>query len=211
MKTITRYIAVILILSMMFGIAGCSAKVRISHKRACEAFDKFGAEKLDDAQDLVRKVANLHIYGGSYYYTTDDEDEAIFIVENIIVHADQHPDGDYQACTYFSYQSEDSETLAIIFVITFGDEKNAAEWFNKKSSNLQNSNEYNCNSGSTSGIEYAFFTKDDVPIMTGFYKQGNTVLEIHAAAPETSGLKPYEGIIKDMGLISPLGAEQTDT
>lgn len=206
MNTITRYIAVILISSLILGIPGCSAKVGVSQKRACEAFDKFGAKKLEEADDLVRRVLNNNYEcEGGCYYTTDDEDKARLIVENIIVHRDERPDHDYQACTYFVATSEEDDRVAYIYVITFGDKKDAAERFNDTSNSFSNQNNYT--SGSTSGIEYAVCNYDlSMQTMSGVYKQGNTVLWITAYAPDTSGLKPYEGIINDMGLVSPPGA-----
>ena len=201
MKTLSRTIAGILISSLTLGIAGCSAKAEVSHDRACEAFDKFGAEETD-LEDLMKRISQRKIQcEGGYYYTTNDEDEAKDIVENIIFRFNEIPDLEYQACTYFAATSEDDESLALIYVVTFDDEDDAAELFDNTSEDF--SYEDNFASGKTADISYAVHHDEDS--MYGVYLQGDTALYIRVVADETEGLKPYEGIIKDMGLVSPLG------
>ena len=201
MKTLSRTIAGILISSLTLGIAGCSAKAEVSHDRACEAFDKFGAEETD-LEDLMKRISQRKIQcEGGYYYTTNDEDEAKDIVENIIFRFNEIPDLEYQACTYFAATSEDDESLALIYVVTFDDEDDAKELFNNTDSDFSFDDNYA--SGKDSGIEYSVHHDEDS--MYGVYLQGDTILYIRVVADETEGLKPYEGIIKDMGLVSPLG------
>lgn len=201
MKTITRYIAGVLISSLTLGIAGCSAKAEVSHDRACEAFDKFGAEETD-LEDLMKRISQRKIQcEGGYYYTTNDEDEAKDIVENIIFRFNEIPDLEYQACTYFAATSEEDDSLALIYVVTFDDEDDAEELFNNTDYDFSFDDNYA--SGKDSGIEYTVHHDEDS--MYGVYLQGNTALYIRVVADETEGLKPYEGIIKDMGLVSPLG------
>lgn len=204
MKTNTRYIAAILILALTLGIAGCSAK-NVSQARARKAFEKFGAEKIDESKELMKKIYNYQTEcEGGCYYTTDDGDEARLIVENVILRTDERPDRDYRACTYFVAASEeDDNSMAIIYILTFGDEKDAANWFKNTSDNYSYKDTYIY--GKSSGIEYAVCNDLSVQSMNGVYKQGKTVLCLVAFASETSGLKPYEGIINDMGLVSPLG------
>ena len=200
MKTLSRTIAGILISALTLGIAGCGSKGEVSQKRACEAFDKFGAEETD-LEDLVERISSRSgDLEGGYYYTTDDEDEAKGMVENIIFRFDEIPDLEYQACTYFAASSNDDHSMAMIYVVTFDDKNDAKELFNNTDSDFSFDDNYA--SGSSSGIEYAVHHDEDS--MYGIYLQDNTVLYIRAVADETEGLKPYEGIIKDMGLFSPL-------
>lgn len=64
-----------------------------------------------------------------------------------------------------------------------------------------------CSSGNSSDIYYAVCYDDSsIQSMYGIYVQGNNLLFVRAHAPEKSDLKPYENIIKDMGLRSPLSA-----
>ena len=199
MKTITKTIAGLMTLALALGIAGCGSQGEVSQKRACEAFDKFGAEETD-LEELVDRISSRSGVEGGYYYTTDDEAEAKGMVENIIFRFDEIPDLEYQACTYFAASFNEDHSMAMIYVVTFDDKNDAKELFNNTDSDFSFDDNYA--SGSSSGIEYAVHHDEDR--MFGVYLQDNTVLYIRAVADETEGLKPYEGIIKDMGLFSPL-------
>lgn len=117
MKTLGKTIAGFLVLALTFVIAGCSAgKAEISKKCACEAFDKYGAQELDEYDDFTRIFNNrsLEAEGGNYY-TTDDEEEIKFIAEHIIFRFQEIPEWNYQECSYFVATSkEDGSAQAAI-------------------------------------------------------------------------------------------------
>ena len=65
--------------------------------------------------------------------------------------------------------------------------------------------EDNYSSGNKSGVDYAVRNEDSTKQeMEGVYLQGKSVFWLKAYASEIEGLKEYEKIIKDMGLVSPL-------
>ena len=90
--------------------------------------------------------------------------------------------------------------MALIYVVTFEDEDYAKELF--KNTDYDFSFDDNYASGKDSGIKYSVHHDEDS--MYGVYLQDNTALYIRVVAEDTEGLKPYESIIKDMGLFSPL-------
>ena len=207
MKTITKTFAGIMALALTLGIAGCgSAKGEVSQERALEAFDKFGAEDDDDLEDMIWRITNYRTEcEGGYYYTTDDKDEAKLIVENVVYRFDEIPDMEYQACTYFAVASKEDESFSVIYVITFDNARDAVDMYNSTLSDMANKDHYA--SGSSSDIYYAVCNEDSgMQSMYGVYVQGNNLLYIRAVANDKAGLKPYENIIKDMGLRSPLSA-----
>ena len=71
MKTLGKTIAGFLVLALTFVIAGCFAgKAEVSKKCACEAFDKYGAQELDEYDDFTRIFNNRSLSIFSIFLTS---------------------------------------------------------------------------------------------------------------------------------------------
>jgi hypothetical protein len=67
------------------------------------------------------------------------------------------------------------------------------------------SDDDNYTSGSRSGVNYAVGNEETLKQnMDGVYQKGNSILWVQAYADEEKGLKDFESIIKNLGLVSPL-------
>ena len=205
MKTITKTVTGFILLALTLVIAGCSSgKADINKTIVCEAFNKYGAKELDNFEDLKRIFNNrsLEAEGGNYY-TTNDEEEIEFIAKYIIFRFQEIPDWNYQECSLFVATSKDDESTACSYILVFDNEKDAVEVFNYISEDL--SYEDNYTSGTESGVDYAIRNEESKKVeMEGVYRQGNSVFWMKAFASDSKGLKDYEKIIKDVGLVSPL-------
>lgn len=206
MNKLCKYIAGIMIASLTMGIAGCSlpGKTKLTHKNVCDAFDKFGAQELDDIFDLTEKVgARSPQCEGGYYFTTDDGVMAQYTYEKVIFRFGNAPECDIEECTYFAETNEENDSMLMLYVITFEDEKYAKALFDdtKEEFSYDDKNA----SGSKNGYDYAVCTGETTQLsMRGIYLQDNVIVYFRGFAPEKEGLKAYEGLIKDIGLVSPL-------
>ena len=206
MKNLSKYIAVVLIVALTMSIAGCnlSGSTKLTHKNVCAAFDKFGAQKLDDIYDMTGKVGARKIdCEGGYYFTTQDKETAKYTYKDVIFRFGSAPDCDIDECTYFAATNEEDDSMFMLYVITFNDENYAKVLFEETKEDF--SFEDNNSSGSKNGYDYAVCTGEDSQVyMRGVYLQGNVVLYFRGFAPENKGLQAYEGLLKNIGLVSPL-------
>ena len=205
MKTLSKTFSGFMVLALTLVIAGCTAgKSSISTKSVCEAYDKFGAQKLDEFDDLKRIIGSRSIEAeGGSYYTTQDEDETEFIVKNIIFRFEDIPDWDCQECTYFIATSKEDGSMTGSYIMIMENEKDAIDLFNFVSEDFSYNDNYA--SGSKSGVDYAVYNEEGNKIeMEGVYRQGNSVFGMKTFADETKGIKDSESIIKNLGLVSPL-------
>ncbi len=205
MKRITQTVAGIMALALTLAIAGCSGgKAEFSTERVCEAFDKYGAEEFEEFTELTRVLngRSPEAEGGAYYTTKDDE-EIELIVENILFRFQDIPDWNIEECTFFIASSKEDGSLCGIYVLNLGYEKDAIDMFDYISEKVSDDDNYT--SGSRSGVNYAVGNEETLKQnMDGVYQKGNSILWVQAYADEEKGLKDFESIIKNLGLVSPL-------
>ena len=206
MKNLAKIVSGFMALALTLVIAGCSGgNADISKANVCKAFDKYGAQKIDEFDDFKYIIGNRTIEAeGGYYYTSKAEDELDLMVKNVMFRFQDIPDWDAKECTCFVATSKDEGSMNFSYILILGNESDATAVFNYLSEDMSYDDTYT--SGNTSGVNYAVSHEEDSKeTIEGVYQQGNSVFWTKAYASEIDGLKEYENIIKNVGLVSPLG------
>lgn len=199
MKTIKRIIAVTLVLSTLFCIAGCKKNASFTHESARAAFKKNGAEETEDISKIYQAFSRNNNEGG-IYYTSKDGTEAQQMFDSIVNRFKQYNEAEVETFTACVICHHKEKATTYFYMFTAKNEKDAKKHFDEISESAADSTY--TDSGEKSGYKYTIgYESGDRCFIEGAYLKGNIVILVKAIGPESS-MKDADDLIKDMKLLS---------